>query len=114
MEDEFADATRFPEHRYSEFVTFLPCVQHLLYGEGGCGEHGHRDSPIRVFDRDDVTAARVTLARGSAPLELEVVHARLYFFADLDIVIPAVELRAADLSLQQVEDVQLRWSRPRC
>ena len=35
VEDEFtADPRDFQERHYSEFVTFLPYVQRMLYGEG--------------------------------------------------------------------------------
>src|SRR6187455_2969699 len=40
---------RFEERHYNELVTFLPFVQRFLYGEGE-----ERESPMRVFRRDDI------------------------------------------------------------
>ena len=60
--DEYTgDREGFHERHYNEFVTFLPQVQHFLYGEGrarrGAGDRG-AESPMRVFRRHDVAAVR--------------------------------------------------------
>ncbi len=58
--DEFGDPGEFKERHYAEFVTFLPYVQRMLYGEGkGCG-NVPGESPLRVFRRNDVKKVRFT------------------------------------------------------
>jgi hypothetical protein len=91
IDDEFTDDPgQFRERHYREFVTFLPYVQRFLYGEGrsgsGPGGRAGKDSPMHVFRRKDISALRVTLREGQAPIELEVVHVDLYFFDDIDVV----------------------------
>src|SRR5215471_17550311 len=52
VEDEFTgDPKEFKERHYAEFVTFLPPVQRLLYGEGPHKAVNSRsvESSIRVF-----------------------------------------------------------------
>ena len=53
--DEYTgDNARFHERHYNEFVTFLPCVQRFLCGEGRKARNaGDRDAdaPMRVFRR---------------------------------------------------------------
>jgi len=48
--DEFLiDPSEFQERHYREFVTFLPHVQRVLYGEAAFGGRAEqRESPIRV------------------------------------------------------------------
>src|SRR4029079_12225316 len=68
--DEFTgDPKDFKERHYAEFVTFLPPVQRLLYGEGP-----HRavhskpvESSIRVFRRNDVAKVRITPRTACTP-----------------------------------------------
>jgi len=58
------DPAQFRERHYIEFITFLPYVQRLLYGEGGKSPTalgGH--SPIRVFRRRDVAEAQLVSGR---------------------------------------------------
>jgi len=113
--DEFTgDATRFHERHYNEFVSFLPYVQRFLYGEGrarrGAGQ-GDAGSPMRVFRRHDVKAVRVTAHAGAVPLTLEIVHADLYFFYDIDVVMLNLEVAASDLTLAQAQDLLYRFGR---
>jgi len=114
--DEFTgDPHEFQERHYAEFVNFLPYVQRVLYGTGkGVADLAHGpavESPIRVFRRSDVQGARIQLARDSAPVELRIAHVDLYFFYDLDIVIPVVEVFGADLPLATTQDLLFRFGR---
>ncbi len=64
VDDEFcADPDTFQERHYREFVTFLPYVQRLLYGEGAKRRSmaAYGESPIKVYRRTDVATARITL-----------------------------------------------------
>jgi hypothetical protein len=106
--DEFThDPGDFQERHYIEFITFLPYVQRLLYGEGG----GHGESPIQVFRRNDVKQIRIRLPKEAEPLLLSVAHVDLYFFYDLDIVILALEFFCDNLSLPRAQDVMFRFGR---
>ena len=116
VEEYTGDATRFHERHYNEFVAFLPYVQRFLYGEGrvagpSAADAGPLDSPMRVFRRTDVQAARVVCRPGDAPIRLDVVHVDLYFFYDVDVVMLNVEVRADDLSLAQAQEVLYRFGR---
>lgn len=104
------ESHRLPESQYAEFVSFLPYVQRFLYGEGRRPE-GYGESPIRVFTRDDIAEAQVTLAGGHAPVRLQVVDTRLYFFCDVDVVIPVVELTAQELGLELVQEILFQFGR---
>jgi hypothetical protein len=113
--DEYTgDREGFHERHYNEFVTFLPQVQHFLYGEGrarrGAGDRG-AESPMRVFRRHDVAAVRVVPREGDAPLTLQVVHVDLYFFYDVDVVLFNLELRADELVLAHAQEVMYRLGR---
>jgi hypothetical protein len=112
VEDEFTgDHTAFQERHYSEFVQFLPYVQRVLYGEAR-GTHGRSlESPIRVFRRYDVQGVRIMLDRDSAPVEFTIAHVDLYFFYDMDVVIPVVEIYGSDLDLATVQNVLFRFGR---
>ncbi len=103
--DEVVGGQRLQERHYSEFVTFLPYVQRFLYGQARRGRDDddavHRGSPMRVFRRHDIEAARVVVQPGAAPLSLKVEHIDLYFFYDLDLVLLNVEVSANDLALEQ-------------
>ena len=135
VSDEFTeDSAEFQERHYAEFVAFMPDVQRFLYGEGGQvraklgaakrharGIHdksedggpreGYGGSPIHVYRRRDVTAARVTLRPGDAPIDFAVARVELYFFFDVDIAIFAVELTARDLTLDQAQEALFRLGR---
>jgi hypothetical protein len=108
--DEFGDPGAFQERHYAEFVNFLPYVQRVLYGEGR-GAQGACGSLIRVYRRDDVKGVRITLDRDSAPVELGIAHVDLYFFFDMDVVIPVVEVFANDLDLATAQNVLFRFGR---
>src|SRR4030095_5824062 len=86
--DEFLiDPSEFQERHYREFVTFLPHVQRVLYGEGSVGGRAEqRESPIRVYRRKDISKVELTLEKLSEPIVLQVAHVDLYFFYDADLV----------------------------
>lgn len=110
--DEYTGSPdRFHERHYSEFVTFLPYVQHFLYGEPRRHGVSDGDSSMRVFRRLDVRAVRVTPRLNDAPLVLQVVHVNLCFFYDVDVVLLEMELRADDLGLRQAQDLIYRVGR---
>ena len=135
VSDEFTeDSGQFQERHYAEFVAFMPDVQRFLYGEGGqvraklgaAKRHargirddsedagpreGYGGSPIHVYRRRDIAAARVTLRPGDAPIDFAVARVELYFFFDVDIAIFAVELVARDLTLDQAQDALFRLGR---
>jgi hypothetical protein len=108
--DEFGDPAAFQERHYAEFVNFLPYVQRVLYGEGRAAQ-GACGSLIRVYRRDDVKGVRITLDRDSAPVELGIAHVDMYFFFDMDVVIPVVEVFASDLDLATAQNVLFRFGR---
>jgi hypothetical protein len=115
VNDEFtADASQFEERHYREFVSFLPYVQRLLYGEGRSGtatDGALGNSPLHVFRRKNITGLRLTLRPGQAPIELHVVHIDLYFFDDLDLIQLNVEVSASGLPLDTVRDILFRCGR---
>ncbi|MFZ2090871.1 MAG: hypothetical protein WAU99_03970, partial [Pseudolabrys sp.] len=94
--DEFLiDPSEFQERHYREFVTFLPHVQRVLYGEGSVGGRAEqRESPIRVYRRKDIAQVEVVLEKSPDPVLLDVAHVDLYFFYDADLVILALEVFA--------------------
>ena len=101
VDDEFcADPDGFQERHYREFVTFLPYVQRLLYGEGAKRRSmaSYGESPIKVYRRTDVAKVRVALPGRDAAVVFDVRHADLYFFYDVDLVILAVEISGAELA----------------
>lgn len=104
----------FSERHYNEFVTFLPYVQRFLYGDGvsgRSGEGGYEESPMRIFERSDIAAARVAVRDGDAPVRLDVTQIRLHFFFDVDVVLLKVALRAEDLPLSLVQELMYRFGR---
>lgn len=114
LADEFTgDPNLFQERHYSEFVTFLPYVQHFLYGEGkGSSPDIVQESSLRVFRRSDVAKVRITYPDPRAtPVTFEVAHVDLYFFYDIDVVILTVEIYADDLSLPRAQDTLFRLGR---
>ena len=114
VEDEFvSDPAQFQERHYREFVSFLPHVQHFLYGEEYEREagRGYGQSPISVVRRGDVKGARVTLGDEAAAIELDVAHVDLYFFHDVDVVLLNVEVVARQLPLAVAQDVMFRLGR---
>ncbi|MES2989781.1 MAG: hypothetical protein V4844_00045 [Pseudomonadota bacterium] len=113
--DEYTgDSGRFHERHYNEFVSFLPYVQRFLYGEGRRGRDAQdrdADAPMRVFRREDIAHVRVVARPGDAPVVLEVIHADLYFFFDVDVVLLNLELGANDLTLDQAQEQLYRFGR---
>ena len=114
VDDEFCgDADSFQERHYREFVTFLPYVQRLLYGEAS----GHRSLQgdgrplIKTFRRSDIAKVRVLLPGREAPVSFDIRHIDLYFFHDLDLAILAVEISGTDLPLDAVQDMLHRFGR---
>jgi hypothetical protein len=114
LRDEFgADASRFEERHYSEFVTFLPHVQRFLYGEGRSRATGaaRGESPIRAFGRTDVAKVRLSYANEADAAEFAVANVALYFFFDIDAIILVVEIFANDLPLARAQDTLYRFGR---
>ena len=113
--DEYhGGAGGFHERHYNEFVSFLPYVQRFLYGEGRT-QRGSGDptsgSPMRVFRRRDIAAARVVARPGDEPITLQVVHVDLYFFYGVDIVLLNVEVAADNLPLALAQEIMYRFGR---
>lgn len=106
------DSGVLQERQYSEFVTFLPHVQRLLYGDGkGRGMTG-LESPIRIFRRSDVTAVRVHFPESEAKTHVfDVARVDLYFFYDLDVALLVVEIGANDISFETAEETLYRMGR---
>jgi len=111
VDDYTGDSARFHERHYNEFVTFLPYVQHFLYGDGSAGRGDGGESPMRVFRRNDIAAVRVRARPQDAPLTLQIVHIDLYFFYDVDVVILNVEVAASQLALPQAQEILYRFGR---
>jgi hypothetical protein len=115
MVDEYTgDREGFHERHYNEFVTFLPYVQHFLYGEGRSGRSAAdpvSSSPMRVFRRHDVAAMRVVAQPGSPPVTARVVHVDLYFFYELDVVLLNVETGFDDMTLGEAHNLLHRSGR---
>jgi len=114
VDDEFcADPDAFQERHYREFVTFLPYVQRLLYGEGAKRRSmaAYGESPIKAYRRTDVAAVRILFPERDAPVVFDVRHVDLYFFYDVDLVILAVEVSGSDLPLDVVQDSLHRFGR---
>ena len=114
--DEYTGTSEaFHERHYNEFVTFLPYVQRFLYGEGrslhGAQGQGGSGSPMRVFRRTDITQVRVVVLPGEPARLLDIVHADLYFFYDVDIVMLNLEVRADELTLPQAQELLYRFGR---
>lgn len=107
-----ADAESLPEHKYHEFVTFLPYVQRMLYGEGKGRAASGGESPLRIFRRSDVSAVRMTFpGRADEPLVLDVARVELCFFYDVDVALLVVEVAAQDLAFALVQEILYRFGR---
>lgn len=114
VEDEFGNgAGSFQERHYREFVSFLPHVQRFLYGDAEGPTRGLTDAeaPLKVYRRTDIAAVRITLKPGAEPVTCRVAHVDLHFFHDVDAMILACELEAADLPLATVKDIVYRFGR---
>jgi hypothetical protein len=114
VDDEFcADPDAFRERHYREFVTFLPYVQRLIYGEGAKRRSmaAYGESAIKVYRRTDVATVRILFPGRNAPVVFDVRHVDLYFFYDVDLVILAVEVSGSDVPLDVVQDSLHRFGR---
>ncbi len=111
--DEFlVDPCEFQERHYREFVTFLPHVQRVLYGEGSVGGRAEqRDSPLRVYRRKDIAQVELLLEGSHESIVLDVAHVDLYFFYDADLAILAFEVFGKDLPLGVVQDLMFAFGR---
>jgi len=111
--DEFViEPGEFQERHYREFVTFLPHVQRVLYGEGTVGGRAeHRESPIKVYRRKDIKQVQVSLPGRAEPVVLQVAHVDLYFFYDADVLILALEVCGDNVPLDVVQDVMVLFGR---
>jgi hypothetical protein len=113
--DEYTgERSDFHERHYHEFTAFLPYVQRFLYGEGRSRRQAGElatGSPMRVFRRGDIARVRVVARPGDEPLTLDVVHADLYFFFDVDLVLLNLEVSASALSLGQAQEQLYRFGR---
>ena len=114
VEDEFTgDPTQFHERHYSEFVAFLPPVQRFLYGDG-LGRSQHQkvwESPIKVMRRTDISRVRVLLDATATPIDLQIAHIDLYFFADIDVAMLALEVHADTLPLAVAQALMFKLGR---
>jgi hypothetical protein len=114
VDDEFcADPEAFQERHYREFVTFLPYVQRLLYGEGAKRRSisAYGESPMKVYRRSDVATVRIGFPGQETPVVFDVRHVDLYFFYDVDLVILAVEVSGTDVPLEVAQESLHRFGR---
>ncbi len=95
---------------YEEFVYFLPYVQRFLYGVGDEGRGAQ--SSVYIFKRDDVHEIHVRLNQHDAPVMLDVMRLRLYFFYDIDIALIAIEVAGKDIALETAIELMDRLGRP--
>ncbi len=112
--DEFSTASKqLSEARYQEFVTFMPFAQRFLYGEGKHGEDagGYGESPIHIFSRSDIAQVRITFEHDAPPLTLQVAHAELYFFFDIDVATLVIEVKGKELDLSLAMETLYRLGR---
>ncbi|MBL0009848.1 MAG: hypothetical protein IPP22_00150 [Nitrosomonas sp.] len=91
LKDRFqVDELDFDERHYKEFVTFLPYVQRFIYGETSSHMSDNASDPpgssaIKIFRRCGVSALRLILREGEAPITLTVEHIELWFFDDINV-----------------------------
>lgn len=113
--DEYTgDAEAFHERHYQEFLTFLPYVQRVLFGEGRSAHQcadGLGDSGMKTFRRNDVAAVEMQTQPNAPVRRLEVEHIDLIFFYDIDVVLLNVELQGQDLRLDEVQEILYRSGR---
>jgi len=106
------ESGQLQERQYAEFVTFLPYVQRMLYGEGKeRGSTSTGESPIRVFRRADVRTVRVCFPGDEDAQVFEVARADLYFFHDIDVALLVVEIAAEDVPFALVQQALYRFGR---
>jgi hypothetical protein len=104
----------FHERHYQEFLTFLPFVQRVLFGEGrrpGAAPDALGESGMKTLRRTDVAALRVSTSPEAEPITLQVVHTDLLFFYDIDVALLNVELVGEQLALPQVQELLYRLGR---
>ncbi len=115
LQDEYTgEPDKFHERHYQEFLTFLPYVQRVLFGEGRSPQQADDclgESGMKTFRRYDVAAFEVVTQPGRAPLRLQVVHIDLIFFYDIDAVLLNVELRGENLALPEAQELLYRLGR---
>ena len=117
LKDRFkTEELDFEERHYKEFVTFLPYVQRFIYGESHSRMSHDADDPlgesaIKIFRRRGVSALRLVLREGNAPITLTVEHIELWFFDDINVAFLKVELSASDLPFADVCDLLYRFGR---
>ncbi|MBH9578518.1 hypothetical protein [Inhella proteolytica] len=115
LQDEYTgEPDKFHERHYQEFLTFLPYVQRVLFGEGRSPQQADDclgESGMKTFRRYDVAAFEVVTQPGRAPLRLQVVHIDLIFFYDIDAVLLNVELRGEQLPLPEAQELLYRLGR---
>ena len=117
LKDRFeAGELDFEERHYKEFVAFLPYIQRFIYGESHSHvSHDAVDPPggsaIKIFRRRGVSALRLELHEGEAPVTLNVEHIELWFFDDINVAFLKVELSGGDLPFAWVCDLLYRFGR---
>ncbi len=115
LQDEYTgDARGYHERHYQEFLTFLPYVQRVLFGEGrSAGQADDRlgESGLKTFRRRDVAAFELRTQPGRPLIRLQVQHIDLIFFYDIDAVLLNVELSGEGLELAEVQELLYRLGR---
>ncbi|MDD4912805.1 MAG: hypothetical protein PHP57_10970 [Sideroxydans sp.] len=117
LDDRFqVGSTDFEERHYKEFVAFLPYVQRFIYGECHSSfSHESGDKPggsaIKIYRRRDITALRLSLREGEAPVLLALEHVELWFFDDINVAFLKLELSGNDLPYHTVCDLLYRFGR---
>ncbi len=111
-----SEELEFEERHYKEFVTFLPYVQRFIYGESKSRVSRDPDDPvgksaIKIFRRAGVSALRLVLREGDAPVTLAVEHIELWFFDDINVAFLKIELSGSDLPLETACDLLYRFGR---
>jgi len=117
LKDRFiTEGLDFEERHYKEFVTFLPYVQRFLYGESSSHVSHDADDPqgksaIKIFRRSGVSALRLIVREGDAPITLNVEHIELWFFDDINVAFLKIELSTNDLPFDVAGDLLYRFGR---
>ncbi len=114
VDDEFnTDIDHVQERHYREFVTFLPYVQRLFYGEGAHrgAASSSRQPLIKAYRRSDIAKVRVAFSANDDPATFEIRHVDLYFFHDLDLAILAIEICGSDIPLSVAQNMLRSFGR---
>ena len=106
-------AADFTERHYREFAAFLPYVQRLIYGDRSAGakKGGYARSPIRTYRRTDILNVRAKMHGAAEAFLLDIIHADLYFFHDVDVVIMSLEVAANNISLGDAQNIMYHLGR---